>query len=182
MAATGRRVAALIQVWRHRDDPIFLPGAVEALAGLCGGDGQLLASSRHAPQLVARCGHPPETPELVLEHYLRLCESTRTSRSSYPGCVRGDGGQPAGLVSRPTMRPTRERRLLQSSSRAVCGAKMVNRDSLRSAAFAHNVLPGAAPSSEGGRDAAVGETDQGLGRWRRALAALRRTPPIVAPH
>ena len=47
----GDALRLLLQVWRHRDDPIFLPGAIEALADLARDENAVDELETYVPQI-----------------------------------------------------------------------------------------------------------------------------------
>ena len=141
----GDALRHLIQVWRHRENPVFLPGACAALAELAQDERALDDLEKYLPQIAYMILGLPADNLLssVLERLcLRLCESNahlalQLSWSVYalledhrPEAVGGGNAEAYGRAAR----------LLQLIEQSVVyGAKMVNRDSLRADALSHNI-------------------------------------------
>ena len=142
----GDALRLLLQVWRHRDDPIFLPGASEALAELAHDERAVDELEAYIPQLAYMILGLPVDSLLssVLERFaLRLCESNAHWALQLSWTVYGllEDHKPEGTAGGDVEAYSRAaRRLLQLIEQSVVyGAKMVNRDSLRAAALAHNI-------------------------------------------
>ena len=74
----GDALRILLQVWRHRDDPIFLPGACESLAELANDERAVDELEVYVPQLAYMILGLPADSLLssVLERFaLRVCET-----------------------------------------------------------------------------------------------------------
>ena len=139
----GDALRLLLQVWRHREDPIFLPGAIEALADLALDERAIDELEVYLPQIACMALAPESLLSLVLERFaLRLCETNahwalQLSWAVY--AILEDNRPERGLGANPEAY-SRAARLLQLIEQSVVyGAKMVNRDSLRADALAHNV-------------------------------------------
>ena len=143
----GDALRILVQVWRHRDDPIFLPGACESLAELANDERAMDELELYVPQLAyIILGLPADSLlSSVLERFaLRLCETNahwalQLSWNAYAALEDNRPGGSLGVHGDPEAY-SRAARLLQLIEQSIVyGAKMVNRDSLRSAALAHNI-------------------------------------------
>lgn len=140
----GAALYLLLQIWRQRDDPASLLATCDTLAALLGDDECVDELEAFLPQLAHLATHLPANWLLtsVLERFiLHVCESNvhwalqltwityGELEENRPGESRSDDEIHARCAA-----------LLQRIEQAVVyGAKMVNRDTLRSAAFAHNV-------------------------------------------
>jgi hypothetical protein len=140
----GAALRLLLQIWRQRNDPASLLATCDALAALLGDDECVDELEAFLPQLAHLATHLPADWLLtsVLERFiLHVCESNvhwalqltwityGELEENRPGESRSDDEIHARCAA-----------LLQRIEQAVVyGAKMVNRDTLRSAAFAHNV-------------------------------------------
>ena len=141
----GDALRILLQVWRHRDDPIFLPGACESLAELANDERAVDELEAYLPQLAYMILGLPADSLLssVLERFaLRLCESNAhwALQLSWTVYAALEDNRPGGSLGGDSEAYSRAARLLQLIEQSVVyGAKMVNRDTLRSSALAHNI-------------------------------------------
>ena len=141
----GDALRLLLQVWRHRDDPIFLPGASEALAELAQDERAVDELEAYVPQLAYMILGLPADSLLssVLERFaLRLCESNAHWALQLSWAVYGllEDHRPEAAGGGNAEAYSRAARLLQLIEQSVVyGAKMVNRDSLRVSALTHNI-------------------------------------------
>lgn len=195
-AAGSRRGAALrllVHIWRQRNDAVALLATCDALAALLDDDECIDELEAFLPQLAHLVTRLPADWLItsVLERFiLHVCESNvhwalQLTWIAYGGLEenrpeesRGDAEIHARCAA-----------LLQRIEQAVVyGAKMVNRDSLRSAALAHNVklwldnlrasLARAAKAS--GADASLHAGDQGGGRLGPLQGAAALPAPVAA--
>ena len=140
----GDALRLLLQVWRHRDDPIFLPSAVEALSRLAVDERAVSELEAYLPQLAYMILYLPVDSLLVsvLERFaLRVCESNAHWALQLSWAVYGvlEDHRPE-LGDGNAEGYSRAARLLQLVEQSIVyGAKLVNRDTLRASALAHNV-------------------------------------------
>jgi hypothetical protein len=145
----GDALRLLLQVWRHRDDPIFLPGAIEALADLAQDERAVDELELYVPQIAYIILGDEGLLSSVLERFaLRLCESNAHWALQLSWAVYGvledhapdEGGASGASGASSAEAYSRAARLLQLIEQSVVyGATLVNRDSLRATALAHNV-------------------------------------------
>ena len=141
----GDALRILLQVWRNRDDPIFLPGACESLAMLANDARAVDELEAYVPQLACMILGLPADSLLssVLERFaLRLCESNAHWALQFSWTVYAalEDNRPGGSLGGDSEAYSRAARLLQLIEQSVVyGAKMVNRDTLRSSALSHNI-------------------------------------------
>jgi len=146
-AAGTQRGAALrliLRIWRQRDEPASLLATCDTLAALLENDECVDELEAYLPQLAHLATRLPADLLLtsVLERFiLHVCESNvhwalQLTWITYGGL---EENRPEESRSDPEIH-ARCAALLQRIEQAVVyGAKMVNRDAFRSAAFAHNV-------------------------------------------